>query len=444
MLKPRTRPARGEIDEAALGLARRHGAQILATARRYAATPEDAEDAYQRGLEILLTKAPTTREEELIPWLKTVVKHEAFALRRQRDRHSPVTDDGHLSDRPTPPAITHDQAERLEKLSQGAEALARLKPHEIRALVLKAEGYSYREICELTGWSYTKVNRLLTEGRQAFLRRVAAIQGGGECDRLAPLLSALADGEATPEQLARLRPHMRTCLACRAALKEFRAVPAKVAGLVPPAGLAGANGDGRVRAFIESGVANVQDRLQAAFGSAQQKADSALGAVQHKTAALSERAHAAAELAAGQKLAAVAASAAALAGGGTAVDQFANHGVPPPAQEEKQRVDAAPVKEETAIETEPTPVADPAPAPAPAEPDPAPQQPAPAQPQPQPAPPPPPPPPDPANEFAPGGPTAASAPAPAPAPAAPSAPVAAAPAAGGGGGGGDAAREFAP
>src|SRR5262245_62094570 len=44
MLKPRTRPARGEIDEAALGLARRHGAQILATARRYAATPEDAED----------------------------------------------------------------------------------------------------------------------------------------------------------------------------------------------------------------------------------------------------------------------------------------------------------------------------------------------------------------------------------------------------------------
>jgi hypothetical protein len=34
---------------------------------------EDAEDAYQRGLEILLRKAPTTRECELVPWLKTVV-----------------------------------------------------------------------------------------------------------------------------------------------------------------------------------------------------------------------------------------------------------------------------------------------------------------------------------------------------------------------------------
>jgi RNA polymerase sigma factor (sigma-70 family) len=427
MLKPRTRPARGEIDEAALGLARRHGAQVLATARRYAATPEDAEDAYQRGLEILLTKAPTTREEELVPWLKTVVKHEAFALRRQRERHSPVTDDGHLSDRPTPPAITHDQAERLEQLSQGAEALARLKPHEIRALVLKAEGYSYREICELTGWSYTKVNRLLTEGRQAFLRGVAAIQGGGECDRLAPLLSALADGEASAEQLAMLRPHMRTCLACRAALKEFRTLPAKVAALLPSTGLS-AGGDGRVRVFVEAALANLQ-----------QKADSALGAAQHKTAALGERAHAAVELAAGQKLAAVAASAAALAGGGTAVDHLANHGVAPPEQQQPQHVEAVPVKEENAIETSPAPV-DPVPAPAPAQPDPALRQPA-ATPQAEPAPPPPPPPPpDPATEFTPTSPALPAAPAPvgeaAPAEAAPPAPA--------GGGGGDAAREFAP
>ena len=56
-----TPPGRAEIDAAALELLARHGAQILATARRYAATPEDAEDACQRGLEILLTKAPSTR-----------------------------------------------------------------------------------------------------------------------------------------------------------------------------------------------------------------------------------------------------------------------------------------------------------------------------------------------------------------------------------------------
>src|SRR3712207_438632 len=135
----------------------------MATARRFAATPEDAEDAYQRSVEILLTKAPTTREEELVPWLKTVVKHEAFAIRRQRERAAPTTDDGELADRGGPEAAAHDQAERLERLRVGAEALRRLKPQEVRCLQLRAEGYSYKEICRLTGWTYTKVNRCLTE-----------------------------------------------------------------------------------------------------------------------------------------------------------------------------------------------------------------------------------------------------------------------------------------
>ena len=50
-----------------------------------------------------------------------------------------------------------DQAERYERLSQGAEALRRLKPQEIRCLVLKAEGLTYQEICETTGWTYTNL-----------------------------------------------------------------------------------------------------------------------------------------------------------------------------------------------------------------------------------------------------------------------------------------------
>ena len=408
-----TRPLRGELDEAVLRLLARHGSKILATARRYAATPEDAEDACQRGLEILLTKAPSTSEAELIPWLKTVVKHEAFALRRQRERHSPVTDDGELHDRPAVAAVTHEQAERLERLRQGAEALGQLKPHEIRALVLKAEGFSYREICAMTGWSYTKVNRLLTEGRRAFLRRVSGIQRGAECASYEPLLSALADGEASAEDLARLRPHMQTCLSCRAALREFRALPERVASVVPPAALVSSDGTGPLRSMVESIV----------------------GAAQHKTTAMGERLHAAAELATGQKLAAVAASAAALAGGGTAIDEFANHRGPPPAAAVAAEPAAGQPAEDPLQHEQPTPVAEAAPpehdstlqstsAPA--------QAPLPA----------PPPPPDPAHEFEP-------APAPAPA-AAQQAPPPATPggfeAAGGGGGGssGSGSGEFAP
>ncbi len=43
---------------ATLRVIERHAAEVMRTARRYAATPEDAEDAYQRGIEIMLAKHP--------------------------------------------------------------------------------------------------------------------------------------------------------------------------------------------------------------------------------------------------------------------------------------------------------------------------------------------------------------------------------------------------
>jgi hypothetical protein len=228
----------------------------------------------------------------------------------------------------------------------------------------------------MTGWSYTKVNRLLTEGRRAFLRRVSGIQRGADCARYEPMLSALADGEATAEDLAVLRPHMRTCLSCRAALREFRAAPGRVASVVPAATFAASdNGGGPIRSVLES----------------------LTGAAQHKTAAMGDRLHAAAELATGQKLAAVAASAAALAGGGTALDEFANHDRAARAAQVVQEQPPEPPADPPEDPSVPVPTAPPdvtamePPAPAPTEPPPATQ--------PEPAPPPP----SPANEFDPTG-----------------------------------------
>ena len=225
----------------------------------------------------------------------------------------------------------------------------------------------------MTGWSYTKVNRLLTEGRRTFLRRVSGIQRGADCVRYEPLLSALADGEASAEELAQLRPHMRTCLSCRAALREFRAMPERVASVVPAAALAAGDGGGPLRSLFESLV----------------------GAAEHKTAAMGERLHAAAELATGQKVAAVAASAAALAGGGTAIDELASHHPRARAAQVEQPAEE-PVTE---APTEPPPPVLPRATPGTGEGEP------PAEPvaAPTPEPDPPPPPPDPANEFDPTG-----------------------------------------
>ena len=135
------------------------------------------------------------------------------------------------------------------------------------------------------------MNRCLTEGRKAFLERVAGIEAGGECERLAPLLSRLVDGEATAEDLSTLRPHIRTCLSCRAALREYRSAPATAAALSPAAAFA-----------LPHRPSFVDLPARAA----------------EVVAGWNQKAQAATEIATAQKVAAVAASTA-LIGGGAAV-----------------------------------------------------------------------------------------------------------------------------
>ena len=149
--------ARGEPNPEALHLLERFGAQMLATARRYSASTHDAEDAYQRAAEILLTHRPTGTDDELCRWLRTTTKHEALAIGRHRQRVAPAGESESVADPAGGSPDAHHHAERFERLRLGAQALGRLKPQEVRCLLLKAEGYSYQEICELTGFSYTKV-----------------------------------------------------------------------------------------------------------------------------------------------------------------------------------------------------------------------------------------------------------------------------------------------
>ncbi len=148
------------------------------TARRYSLCADDAEDAYQRAVEILLTKAPPRPPHQLAAWMQVVTRREALAVRRARERLVTGLDgDDRLHevacDRPGPA----EQAER-----SAARALGLLKPNERLAIVLHAHGYSYAEICELCGWTYTKVNRCLSEGR-ARLRELGPRAGW---DRAAP------------------------------------------------------------------------------------------------------------------------------------------------------------------------------------------------------------------------------------------------------------------
>lgn len=273
---------RRELEPAALELIERHGPEILRTARRYSRTAEDAEDAYQRGLEILLTKAPSAEEDDLFPWLKTVVKHEAFCLQRQRDQLGAGT--GEALEWAAAPVTTDEQVEQRESFLIGAEALANLKANEVRCLLLLADGMSYRQIAEAEGWSYTKVNRLATEGRRAFRDGVARIESGDECDQMASRLCALADGEAVAEDMPELRRHLRGCRPCRLTLGEYRAAPARVAALAPPlVAVGGSDSGGGLGGLVSSASDWVQERAYGLVLKAQAVTEATTA---HKTAAV--------------------------------------------------------------------------------------------------------------------------------------------------------------
>jgi RNA polymerase sigma factor (sigma-70 family) len=223
---------------AAIEMIARYERALRRTARRYSFDAEDADDAYQRALEIVLTKAPTTDLRELIRWTQTVTKHEALAVRHSREKllgyqHSREGAEDPMALIPARGDGPGEQVERREDVARSREALQALKPAELRALGLLAEGYSYVEIGERTGWSRTKINRLLAEGRASFRALVSSSEDGSRCRELQPLLSAFCDGEAGPSEAAAVREHLRACAHCRATMRTYRAAPRIAAALLP-------------------------------------------------------------------------------------------------------------------------------------------------------------------------------------------------------------------
>ena len=151
-----------------------------------------------------------------------MVKHEAMAIRASRLRllggGVAELDAREAVELPGP----SERATDRERAHRALAALATLKPDEARALVLQAAGRTYAEIEAETGWSHTKVNRALTEGRAAFRTLVSALEAGDACARHAPLLPALARGRAPADAIVSLPAHLRACGACRARLAELR------------------------------------------------------------------------------------------------------------------------------------------------------------------------------------------------------------------------------
>jgi RNA polymerase sigma factor (sigma-70 family) len=159
---------------------------LLRIARWHALNDDDAEEALQDTFLAFIEKADPDEIAEPLAWLTLALKRECWGRRRTALRRTPgqeadpeLDGAGYVLDHFEHPGQgPQELAELSERVKLTRELLAKLKPQERRALTLKALGYSYTEIGELTGWTYTKINRCMAEGRKRLFELAAAEEGG--------------------------------------------------------------------------------------------------------------------------------------------------------------------------------------------------------------------------------------------------------------------------
>ena len=154
-------------------LAREQRRVLLAFARRRARNHEDAEDAVQQALTIAFTHRQRIRPQNAVAYVGVIAQHEASRLRRQTERVLTLDRPLH-GDSPTTgrDLIAEHRTVDLDALIDTRDALGQIKPDEARALMARALGWRYLEICDAFAWTYTKTNRCVTEGRAAVRQRL--------------------------------------------------------------------------------------------------------------------------------------------------------------------------------------------------------------------------------------------------------------------------------
>jgi RNA polymerase sigma factor (sigma-70 family) len=144
-----------------------HRGRLLAIARRNSACAEEAEEALQDAFILFIDHFDPDTGAPPLAWLSLTLKRRCWALYRDRRTRASARGARAGEELPDRRRLPDEMAEVGETVARVRRQLAGLKPAEREALSLLAVGYSYREISELTGWTYTKVNRCIAEGRAA-------------------------------------------------------------------------------------------------------------------------------------------------------------------------------------------------------------------------------------------------------------------------------------
>jgi RNA polymerase sigma factor (sigma-70 family) len=200
---------RAAADEAAFeALVRRHGAMVLGTCRRILAQPQDVDDAFQATFLVLVRKAHSIRQPELLgPWLhavacRTARKARALLMRR-RHRERPITDLDHPATFDREPV--HDVRAWLD------DALNRLPERYRAALILcELQGRSRQQAADALGVPEGTLSSRLARGRQ-MLSQLLSRRGG--VLSTAALTALAADGPTNAAPPSLVRATVRAALA---------------------------------------------------------------------------------------------------------------------------------------------------------------------------------------------------------------------------------------
>jgi RNA polymerase sigma factor (sigma-70 family) len=134
---------------------------LLRIARRNSRREADAAEAVQEAFAAFIATYDPGRGSPPLAWLTLALKRICWKLGTTRaSEYEPLV----LSEMVV--GESPDPALRVGAREEARRRLGKLKADERRALVMHAAGFSYGEIGERCGWTRTKVNRCLYEGRR--------------------------------------------------------------------------------------------------------------------------------------------------------------------------------------------------------------------------------------------------------------------------------------
>ncbi len=137
---------------------------------RMASDADAAEDAAQEAFVRLLDRKVEGDPAGIRAWLFKVATHLLRDRARVRDnRERLLTENPVIPNGPPPP---DESLERTEAVARVRRVLAELDDRERVLLLLREEGFSYKELAEAVGVQPSSVGTLLVRARQRFAKRM--------------------------------------------------------------------------------------------------------------------------------------------------------------------------------------------------------------------------------------------------------------------------------